>query len=365
LWAIKSKKISTIITKEPKIVRKSPAMVRLFKRIDAIKRGRKTTPVLIVGPSGSGKTAIAETFTTPENYYSLNAGALSAMRSEDMLNVLIDNIRKANNKADIRGILEGTLIINNFENASEELQDILLGCFEKAKAIIDREGNSISIQCRIVITTTQTTHLEKSLLNRLQGTTLEIPDRAEDIVLLAEYFNWELSMEYNIPWAPLDEFVGQILQDTEVVQKWEYDIGGIQSIMREIIINRLQILSGDLPDDFYEHRNLYEHWKRNLITMADFLSLKEDNPVSTKIETIMESRRLAKDNWIKNLITMADFLSLIRKYNMNSNKPYFKELQDAADLANVPKADSFGPGDEGAPDINTRFSYFTALQSAL
>jgi len=346
-----------------KIVGKSPAMLRLFKQIDAIKKSWKTRLVLIVGPTGSGKTTIAEAFTPQEYPYSLNAANLS-------LDMLVEYIQKANKTSGYIGdtSVRGTLIINNFENASTELQHILLECFDN-NAIIDRNANSIPVNCRIVITTTQTTHLEDAFLSRLRGTTLKIPDRTEDIVLLAEYFNWELSMEYNIPWAPLDKFVGQILQDTKVAQEWKYDIRGIRSIMQEIIINRLQIFSGKITikklDDSYKHwrryflfwkaekwramkkqDDLYEHWKRNLITMADFLLLKDDNPVSTRIQIIMGSGQLVK-------------------YNINSNEPYFEELRDIANLANIPKADSFSSsrGDEEAPDIN--FSYPTALESAL
>jgi hypothetical protein len=146
------------------------------------------------------------------------------------------------------------------------------------------------------------------------GALSELSD--DDIVRLAEYFNYNASEKNNIPWTPIDSFVGNLLDDNIVFL--QYDVGKLKHFIEILVGYRAMLLKRNEP---YLTSYFYAYFSSYVITIDD-MRLLSDSVLDSDADTFTTTavRAVVRKFCDKATMGMADY------YRQNPLKPYFDEL---------------------------------------
>ena len=295
------------------MVGKSQTMVELFRRVETLRSDSANDPVLILGARGSGKSRLAEAFGP---FRRINAGILSSL-SGDALDARLLGI--------VRSLGSDNLIIDDLQRASKDVQSHLFQLLEN-RSVADEEGRDVPFQGRVIATASTLKGIDPAVQRRLK-TVLHLPPlgsgnvwgRQGDAALLAEYFNWHFSQQYGIPWAPLDQHLGSVM---EKMWDWSAEVSGIENTMRAVIQTRKELLQAKPnPREKARYARWSEYqaeWSPQLVTIADVA-------MANSLATSMEGQEV--DNVLDTAEGLAAKVSGDLDKLRRSGKPYFLELK--------------------------------------
>lgn len=326
-------------------VGKSEAMVDFFEQLTQFARSDSSDVILIEGPTGIGKNmaaeGIKELMGEPEvrRFSCAEVSSLSDDKMDERLfgkvrddgsyqmGVVEQTIRYKDEKGEVhrRG---GLLIIDELPDASPALQAKLLRVLDDRKSILLPNGEELSLAgLKIVcLANRPISNLRNDLVNRI-NMRITVPlvyKRGEDIVLLAEYFNYVASLENDIPWAPLDSFLGDLLK--RYSYRFTADTGNIRELkhlMEDIVRNRAILLRRkELPEGIRTKFSPY------LITWADLWNIRSSSStVEGLIDRHKEEFRIESGDATATVGDVRTMLENIEKsYREKPLVPYFEEL---------------------------------------
>ena len=186
------------------IVGRSPAMRRMYERIEAASRARGT--ILVVGESGSGKELVAraihECGDGPDlPFVALNCAALPRdLIESELFGYKRGAFSGASN--DYLGLFRaadgGTLFLDEVTEMSAETQTKLLRAIQERSVRPVGATREIPVDVRLIASTNrdpeqavEAGQLRRDLYYRLQAGVINVPplrDRLEDVPLLADHF---------------------------------------------------------------------------------------------------------------------------------------------------------------------------------
>lgn len=171
---------------------KSKTVIQLRETLDRL--SKFTMPILVTGESGTGKHHFAEAIHKTSQR---NKNSLSEFYALDFNQLCqTDNIDKL--KKTLREVHQGTLVIANLEELTEEAQAMLANIVLKQCYQIDTQSDAVCIDIRVIALTKSDLegqvekHLfREDLYQRLKVMPMHIPalrQHTEDIPELIEYF---------------------------------------------------------------------------------------------------------------------------------------------------------------------------------
>jgi two-component system nitrogen regulation response regulator NtrX len=203
------------ISKGYEIIGQSKSLTQLLAMVDKV--APTEARVLITGPNGSGKELIARRIHDNSNrrlapFVEVNCAAIP---SELIESELFGHEKGSFTSAikDRKGKFEvaegGTLFLDEIGDMSNDAQSKVLRALQENK--ITRVGGEkeIKVNVRIIAATNKDLkeaialgRFREDLYHRLSVILVQVPslnDRAEDIPLIADYFNQNLCSDYGIP----------------------------------------------------------------------------------------------------------------------------------------------------------------------
>lgn len=156
------------------------------------------------------------------------------------------------------------LILDELPDASPRVQNFLVGIMsDEGEAYLPSGekldlGDNLKIVCYAnkTIEDLPDSVFRADLKSRI-GQTVKLPDlskRGEDMVRLAEKFNYDFSEQLGIPWAPIDENLGEMLKNwVEFYARWschyttrkigmEIQVRTLKNFMKELVLTRKGLL---------------------------------------------------------------------------------------------------------------------------
>ncbi|MDA3861581.1 MAG: sigma-54 dependent transcriptional regulator [Melioribacteraceae bacterium] len=265
-------------TKFHDIIGASSLMKEVFATIEKV--AKTDANVLILGENGTGKELVAraihrQSHRADDVFINVDMGAISSSLFESELfghskGAFTD--AKENHTGRFETASGGTIFLDEISNLSLELQVKLLSVLQNRS--ISRVGSNkvIPIDIRLVCASNRDLNqminensFRQDLMYRINTVEIHIPplrDRAEDILLLAEYFLEIYKRKYNKPRLTIGETaVKKILHHT-----WPGNVRELQhSIERCVILGESDILQ---PHDFFFSAN--EEIKKEKVTLDSY-----------------------------------------------------------------------------------------------
>ena len=171
---------------------KSKSVIQLRETLDRL--SKFTMPILVTGESGTGKHHFAEAIHKTSQRHSSSCSPFSALDFNQLcLPENNDKLKKA-----LREVHQGTLIIANIEELSEDAQGLLSNIVLKQCYKLDNTSDAVCIDIRVIALTkgdlegavaNQT--FREDLYQRLKVMPMHIPalrQHTEDIPELVDYF---------------------------------------------------------------------------------------------------------------------------------------------------------------------------------
>jgi two-component system, NtrC family, response regulator AtoC len=231
------------------IVGKSPAVETLKEELSLVAKSPNTT-VLIQGETGTGKELAAKSIHNmssrqSNSFVPVNCGAIpSHLVESELFGHEKGAFTGANQRK--KGLIEladgGTLFLDEIGELSLEIQVKLLRFLEDKK--IKRVGGvkDIEVDVRVIAATNRP--LEKmiqegtfrsDLYYRLNVVPINIPplrDRGEDIIILAEYFLKQFSLQM----GKQEPFLSSQAKEQLMKYSWPGNIRELKNIMERVVI---------------------------------------------------------------------------------------------------------------------------------
>lgn len=238
------------------IVGNSPAIVSIKQTIDKV--APTEARVLITGENGSGKELVARWLHEKSNRN--NMGQLVEVNCAAIPSELIESELFGHEKGSFTSAVKqrigkfeqahgGTLFLDEIGDMSLSAQAKVLRALQEGK--ITRVGGEkdISVDVRIIAATNKDLLLEVEnknfrldLYHRLSVILIHVPslnDRREDIPLLANKFNADISKDYGQPIKPFEPEALAALQQ----HNWTGNIRELRNVVERLIILSGQVIT--------------------------------------------------------------------------------------------------------------------------
>jgi DNA-binding NtrC family response regulator len=318
------------------IIGNSPAIRSMLERIEMIADTDET--VLITGETGTGKELAAQTIHTlskrsKKKFVPVNCPALP----ESILESELFGYKKGaftSAMSDKKGLFEsangGTIFLDEIGDIPIGIQTKLLRVIQEREFKPLGDTESIQIDVRVIASTNQ--DLEKKisqglfredLYYRLNVISVHMPslrERSEDIMLLADYFLLEYSIEYDKEIHGFSDDAAAYLMN----RTWKGNVRELQNIIKRAVIFaqepvidrsslenpiRSNTINENIPDDIL---SLDYKAARNM-TIEQF--------TVTYVRNILEKTGGNVTQAAKNAgIERQSFQHLMRKYNIRSDE---------------------------------------------
>lgn len=273
-----------------KNVGKSASMVSLFKRINRFIKSESGSVLLISGIRGIGKSNITEMIIETMK---LDRTMIAKLKCSELAGLSGDSLNERVLGKD--GLLfpiiqkQGLLIIDELPDAerSQPLQGILTSILDDSREITFLDGTTLKLgKTKIVCLANRSIdNLREDLINRLNEK-IELPnlyERGDDIICMAEFFNYEASAKEGITWAPLDTVIVKLIKEWVSTAKEKVQARDLKSFIVQLVKARAELLdeikeTGHVPSrdkNDYEEKVL-EIFSEDFITLSDLFYGKVD-----------------------------------------------------------------------------------------
>jgi len=311
----------------PKILGNSPAIKNVLSTISRV--AKTEARVLITGENGTGKELVAQELHFQSNrasneFVEVNCAAIP--------NELIESELFGHEKGSFTGAVKqkigkfmqankGTLFLDEIGDMSLQAQAKVLKAIEEGK--IERVGGEqkIDIDVRLISATNKNLieeiekgNFREDLFHRINVIPIHLPplrERREDIPILIDYFNKDLSLKYHLPPKEFSDELIKYLCSLE----WKGNIRELRNFIERIIImipeQYLKISDIQSISPFQNKKNE----DNNLFDISNsFQEFKE------KAERMFILKQLEANNW--NISKTAEILDIQRSHLYTKMKKY-------------------------------------------
>jgi len=317
------------------IIGNSPAIRSMLERIEMIADTDET--VLITGETGTGKELAARTIHTlskrsQKKFVPVNCPALP----ESILESELFGYKKGaftSAMSDKKGLFEsadgGTIFLDEIGDIPTGIQTKLLRVIQEREFKPLGDAESIQVDVRVIASTNQDLErkisqglFREDLFYRLNVISVRMPslrERVEDIILLADYFLLEYSIEFDKEIQGFSEDAAAYLTN----RTWKGNVRELQNVIKRAVLFTRESIIGRPALENPLRSNAVDESVPEQILSLDYKTARNltvENFSVTYIRNILEKTdgnvtRAAREAGLER----QSFQHLMRKYNIRSN----------------------------------------------
>lgn len=344
----------------------SEAIINVFDQLGRFVKSNTEHNLFIDGETGSGKdmaVQAVQALMTEKDVQGkdlpvakINCAVLAGYKVDKLRELLYGKGEEGQGWGIIRNLLKQTmygshsnqplLIIDNMQAADEIMQNQLLELLSSERKIpmddstmLDLKGLKIVFSSKLQLAQLCNENFDRAFYQYLSHNSISLPElssRDEDIIFLAEFFNYAESKENNKPWAPLEkhaaEFIKEWFKQGRDTEPFFDEIIDLKNFITEIVKTKSILLErlkaqGDLGGEdvigrkFMPSSGKAKDEKRSLNKVKGVFS----KHVITLVDIIYSSINKGFDPKRENIFR-AYIAKFVAKYDHEESLfPYFKE----------------------------------------